>query len=560
MIGLSILIRDLKTATGGSHELDQRIVDVIHPGNYAFGPASQYSTSLDAKFPGEEILRVERLVERQNVRWRAWLTNEWSADGKTEILARRLAYLTYKEFEEQNGGPHGREPVVEATVTQEPAVAETGRPEKGPDSSAANGGGSRAVNGTYSDKIIIEALCQHIRSLKSAKADGEHSLPLFPDTEAGPPAIKIIEDMKSPLAVTQEGKNSSATFSEALESWKIHAKPRIKNMERFLRTARRFTDLYGDRPLNSYKKSEVRDFLSQIQKLPKFPPTSLNGKSVLLLLDHVEQHPHLERVTQRTVAAYLKDLSMIFNWAMAADMCAQNPTAGLRVIDRRVQSELRIPYDIDDLKTFFEQAPLFTGCRAPHQRWLAGEFIVKDSLFWFPLFGLFSGARLGEIASATVDDFKSEQGIHFLDIHAGGDNRHLKSQSADRRIPVHPELIKMGFLEYLERQRRIGMGRVFERVEARPDIRTASGWSQHWRCFQRDLGVMDRRKVFHSFRHSFKSACRDAGIEEEVHDAITGHRPYMSGRRYGWRISLTVLAGAMEKVRYPGLDLSNLHV
>jgi hypothetical protein len=29
--------------------------------------------------------------------------------------------------------------------------------------------------------------------------------------------------------------------------------------------------------------------------------------------------------------------------------------------------------------------------------------------------------------------------------------------------------------------------------------------------------------VFHSFRHSFKDACRRAAIPEEIHDAITRH-------------------------------------
>lgn len=251
---------------------------------------------------------------------------------------------------------------------------------------------------------------------------------------------------------------------------------------------------------------------------------------------------------------------MLFNWAVAADLCAQNPTNALRVIDRRHQSELRLPYDTEELKLFFERAPLFSGCKASHRRRIPGSKIIKDSIFWFPLFALFSGARLGEIAAATVNDFKCDEGFHYLDIHAAKDNKHLKTQASDRRVPIHPELIKMGFLEYLEKQQKAGLTQVFEHNQGRPDIRDVRGWSQFWRNFQRDLGVTDRRKVFHSFRHNFKSACRDAEIEEEVHDAITGHRPYMAGRRYGWRISLKVLAGAMEKVRYPGLDLSHLHV
>lgn len=52
---------------------------------------------------------------------------------------------------------------------------------------------------------------------------------------------------------------------------------------------------------------------------------------------------------------------------------------------------------------------------------------------------------------------------------------------------------------------------------------------------------------------------RDVGIHEEVHDALTGHRPFQAGRRYGWRIALGTLADAVERVRYPGLDMSHLY-
>ena len=33
----------------------------------------------------------------------------------------------------------------------------------------------------------------------------------------------------------------------------------------------------------------------------------------------------------------------------------------------------------------------------------------------------------------------------------------------------------------------------------------------------------DGGKVFHSFRHTFKRMARDAGLSEEMHDALTGH-------------------------------------
>lgn len=68
----------------------------------------------------------------------------------------------------------------------------------------------------------------------------------------------------------------------------------------------------------------------------------------------------------------------------------------------------------------------------------------------------------------------------------------------------------------------------------------------------RKLGITDRRKVFHSFRHTFKDACRRARIPEAVHDALTGHASGSVGRRYGSGQPVEVLAEAVAKLGYSG--------
>jgi len=85
-------------------------------------------------------------------------------------------------------------------------------------------------------------------------------------------------------------------------------------------------------------------------------------------------------------------------------------------------------------------------------------------------------------------------------------------------------------------------------------------WSKWWSRYTDYLGITDPRKVFHSLRHSFKDACRAARIEEELHDALTGHTSASVGRKYGNGVPLEVLAEAVAKVSHKGLDLSHLHV
>ena len=48
-------------------------------------------------------------------------------------------------------------------------------------------------------------------------------------------------------------------------------------------------------------------------------------------------------------------------------------------------------------------------------------------------------------------------------------------------------------------------------------------------------------------------------IEEELHDALTGHTSASVGRKYGDGVPLEVLPEAVAKVSYKGLDLSHLY-
>lgn len=550
MSAVNRLIDELKNASEGSPELDQQIVDVIYPGKQVGGPLSYYTRSLDAKLPGEEIIRVERLKDGNGERWRAWLVNNWTADGRTEILARRLAQLSYMEFEQRIGTPQLREPYSGRPSQQERARRK---------SSSSSGADTREAEQFANQQLIIEALCDQLRTLKCA-APVSTAVPLIADVEAaGDSQIIVRSDPRYQPVPTDVGTGSSATLSDAIAIWRTEAKPRVRNIARISRTARRFIELYGDRPMNSYTKAEVRDFLAKIRRVPRRQPNELKGMPLPALIKYTEKHREVETATPATVRAYLKDIQLIFNWGISWDLCAINPANNLRVIDRRFQSEKRVAYDLEDLKTIFERSPLYAGCLTIRQRRIPGKLIFKDSLFWFGLFGLFTGARLGEIANATVDDFKCEQDIHFLDIHAARDNRHLKTQAADRQVPIHLELIRIGFLDYVARQRAKGYRRVFEEMQGRRNIRSAESWSQAWQIYQGGIGIDDRRKVFYSFRHTFKRACRDVGIEEEVHDVLTGHRGYWSGRRYGEGVSLKTLAGAIAKVQYFGLDLSHLY-
>lgn len=87
----------------------------------------------------------------------------------------------------------------------------------------------------------------------------------------------------------------------------------------------------------------------------------------------------------------------------------------------------------------------------------------------------------------------------------------------------------------------------------------ASAWSKWINSYLRSkCGIPDSTKVFHSFRHTFKRMTRDAGLYEELHDAITGHSNKDSvGRDYGRGFSIKPLAKAIAQIE-PPVDLAEL--
>jgi integrase len=114
------------------------------------------------------------------------------------------------------------------------------------------------------------------------------------------------------------------------------------------------------------------------------------------------------------------------------------------------------------------------------------------------------------------------------------------------------EISGLGFLRYVEARRKAGDTLLIP--APRPDRygKRTGNWSKWFgRCLREAVKITDARKVFHSFRHTFKSAGRRAGVEEEIHDALTGHVSGAVGRAYS-DYPLGPLKAAVDRVGLKG--------
>lgn len=231
---------------------------------------------------------------------------------------------------------------------------------------------------------------------------------------------------------------------------------------------------------------------------------------------------------------WLSHLSSILQWASNNGHIEANPAQGVRVdTGNAVHKERsRLPFDKRELGLIFG-TDLF---KTP------STFATKQ---WSLLVALYTGARSSsEIARIKLADIGEEQGVLTFDLAEASKNAHSK-----RLVPVHRDLIKLGLLEYIEKLRRAGESRLFPDWQPEDKI-------NRWflRTYLPGLGIEDKRKVFHSFRHNLKTELTRSGCSKELSDQITGHKDQSVASDYVHDVPIRRMKDALDRVSF-GLSI-----
>ena len=352
----------------------------------------------------------------------------------------------------------------------------------------------------------------------------------------------------------------TATLDHLFTAWKGEKARPAKTVTEFDRAVRRFKELHGDLPAIAITKTHVREFKEALRKLP----SALSGEQRAMplpdLLKALEKKPADKTLSAGAVNKHIGAVSAILAWANKHGYFESaptwgNPATGLK-LDEAAEANPRIPFTKDDLKKLFH-SPVFTEGARPKG---GGGEAAK----WLPLLGLFTGAREEELGQALVSDVREQGGIWYIDLNTLDEGKRLKSASSRRKVPLHPELIRCGFLGYVRSATgKQGNEPLFPDLKPDSHGHKTGNWSKWFNRYKVACGVTvpaRAMKDFHSFRHGFKDACRAARIGEEVHDALTGHSGGGVGRSYGSeKVPLDVKAEAIAKVRFEA-DLSHLYV
>lgn len=281
-----------------------------------------------------------------------------------------------------------------------------------------------------------------------------------------------------------------------------------------------------------------------------------------------------EKISANTANGYITTLASLMKYASDEDYIAKSPAKGLLVKDDTPDKDKRYPFTQTQLQQIFS-APLYTGCKdLKRDQNKPGNLIPRDTAkFWAPLLSLWTGMRMGECLQLEYGDIGKENDIHVIYIRESEETKEaegkkafekrVKNRFSIRYIPIHPELKKLGFLEFVKSLEPKKETRLFPEITGYDGNLTHafSKWFGGTFLKHNIEGRILRKTVFHSFRHNYRDAMRRADIREEISCALGGWSANLGVQGdYGGEYDPEHLYSHVEKIDYPHLDLSHLHI
>lgn len=330
---------------------------------------------------------------------------------------------------------------------------------------------------------------------------------------------------------------SSLTVTELHELWAKQQEWPRSTVQGMKRAVDRFEQVVGSKCIGTVTRRDVTGFADKMREPGVVTPGGVSIPS-----------------TNTTLSL----LSALFGFAVKRNLIDANPAKGTQLKDARRPRDKRREFDAVALQAIFGSA-IYTADARPDGG--AGE-----AAYWLPLLALYTGARINELCQLHPGDVQQEgytdakgkpQKAWVICIeHDVAKGKRVKTEGSERRIPVHPDLVKLGFVKYAQAQ--AGKPLLFDKLSmGSKETRLAGNWGRWFaRYMRKTCGVTDERMTFHSFRHTFKHHLRQCQVPKDVNDALTGHETGDAADAYGGlSFPLHPLVEGMKLYRVPGFNL-----
>lgn len=174
---------------------------------------------------------------------------------------------------------------------------------------------------------------------------------------------------------------------------------------------------------------------------------------------------------------------------------------------------------------------------------------VGEPLFWAPLIAVHHGLREEECLQLGPDDFGREDGILYMTVTNSVINA-TKTESSQRRVPVHPNLIELGIEQLIALRKKEGKIRLFPYLTRGKWKGTlAENFSKKFNYYRRVNEVYWPGLDFHAFRTTVNNCLMSDNLSDAIRRRIMGHAPLDEGEKsYAQSLRMTPLANRLESV------------
>jgi len=295
-----------------------------------------------------------------------------------------------------------------------------------------------------------------------------------------------------------EAKAAKVSLSGLLEGW----------WKEFSRGTRNYTSTY-----DGYSRA-IRYFTDYLghDDASKVTPLDVVGYKDKRLSDVNPQSGEL--ISSRTINdSELVALKTVFKWGVKEQRLKSNPAEGIGL--KTTKKPKTRPRGFTD-----EEAVEILRHALKHQKSRQEGEKLALAKRWAPWLCAFTGARIGEIVQLRKKDVFQRGGLWFVLITPEGEN--TVKNKAYRDVPLHPQLIDLGFLEFVQGATD---GYLFLTPKASGEIRGP------WRTaknrlteFARQVVTDKRVQPNHGWRHRFITLGRRHELDQEIRRMITGHK------------------------------------
>lgn len=250
-------------------------------------------------------------------------------------------------------------------------------------------------------------------------------------------------------------------------------------------------DILGDRHLSDFNDESVPIYL--LENLKKYPVHKNNKKKFIGIKysPDMANESGFQTQSDKSIQFTMGLMSSLLIFACSNSAkwgVSVNLSKGLAPKDDRDPSSLKEVYTQKEIEGLFRLLSMIRKA-------------VEPERYWIPLIALYSGSRSNEICQLRTEDIETEK-IPTIYLHHKPELKQQIKNKKSRSFPIHPTLIKLGLLTYVEEIKRKGQDRLW------PNLLDKKGkWNSDFgKWYNRTLEPKftdNEKKTFHSTRHTF---------------------------------------------------------